>query len=238
MAARDSSAATALQNVPFFKNLDFDDASELAARLVPRRFGAGQVIFHLGDPGGLLYIISRGKIKISYTTTEGQEVVLAILGPGDFFGELALLDDTPRSATAETLGPAETWTLHRDDFIHYITENPAFALHVLQTLAQHIRRLNAQLADIFFLDLPGRLARTLLNLATQYGRENEDGMLIDLALTQTDLAEMTGATRVSINKALGRFRRSGWITVAGRKVTIIDRAAMEDLIAVSGGSPY
>lgn len=238
MAARDSSAATALQAVPFFSNLDSDVAGELAGRLVPRRFSAGQVLFHLGDPGGLLYIISRGKIKISYTTPDGQEVVLAILGPGDFFGELALLDDSPRSATAESLEPTETWTLHREDFIHYITENPAFALHVLQTLAQHIRRLNAQLADIFFLDLPGRLARTLLHLADQYGRKEGTGTLIDLALTQTDLAEMTGATRVSINKALGRFRRSGWIEINGRRVTILDRQAMEDLIEVSGGEPY
>lgn len=238
MAARDNSAATALQNVPFFRNLDLEDATELATRLVPRRFGSDQVVFHLGDPGGLLYIISRGKIKISYNTPEGQEVVLAILGPGDFFGELALLDDTPRSATAESLEPTETWTLHRDDFIHYITENPAFSLHVLQTLAQHIRRLNSQLADIFFLDLPGRLARTLLYLAEQHGRETDDGILIDLALTQTDLAEMTGATRVSINKALGRFRRSGWIRTSGRKVTIHDRAALEGLIQVSGAEPY
>ncbi|MEZ4517707.1 MAG: cyclic nucleotide-binding domain-containing protein [Chloroflexota bacterium] len=86
MTSRGDSAAVALQNVPFFNNLDPDDAKELAGRLVPRRFGAGQIIFHLGDPGGLLYIISRGKIKISYTTPEGQEVVLAILGPGDFLG--------------------------------------------------------------------------------------------------------------------------------------------------------
>jgi CRP/FNR family transcriptional regulator/CRP/FNR family cyclic AMP-dependent transcriptional regulator len=238
MAARDSSAATALQNVPFFQNLNNDDALELATRLVPRRFNPGQVIFHLGDPGGLMYIISRGKIKISYNTPDGQEVVLAILGPGDFFGELALLDETPRSASAESLEATETWTLHREDFIHYITENPAFALHVLQTLAQHIRRLNSQLADIFFLDLPGRLARTLLHLSDQYGRPSEDGTLIELALTQTDLAEMTGATRVSINKALGRFRRSGWIKVNGRKVTIIDEAALRGLIQVSGGEPF
>lgn len=239
MAARDSSsAATALQVVPFFKNLGSADANELAGRLVPRRFASGQTIFHLGDPGGLLYIINRGKIKISYNTSEGQEVVLAILGPGDFFGELALLDDTPRSATAESLEPTETWTLHRDDFIHYITENPAFSLHVLQTLAQHIRRLNSQLADIFFLDLPGRLARTLLHLAEQYGRETDEGILIDLPLTQTDLAEMTGATRVSINKAIGRFRRSGWIKTAGRKVIILNHAALQGLIQVSGGEKF
>ena len=207
----------------------------MAGKLVPRRFGPNQVIFHLGDPGGLLYLISRGKVKISHTTSDGQEVVLAILGPGDFFGEMALLDDSPRSATAVALEPTETWTLHRGEFMTYLSDNPDFTLHVLKTLARHIRRLNTQLADIFFLDLPGRLARVLLNLAEQYGRKMQDGTLIDLSLTQTDLAEMTGATRVSINKALGRFRRAGWIRVNGRRVTVLDRKALEELIEVSGG---
>ena len=235
MAARDSIAAQALQGVPFFANLHEDHAGELAGKLVPRRFGPNQVIFHLGDPGGLLYLISRGKVKISHTTSDGQEVVLAILGPGDFFGEMALLDDSPRSATAVALEPTETWTLHRGEFMSYLSDNPDFTLHVLKTLARHIRRLNTQLADIFFLDLPGRLARVLLNLAEQYGRKMPDGTLIDLSLTQTDLAEMTGATRVSINKALGRFRRAGWIRVNGRRVTVLDRKALEELIEVSGG---
>lgn len=232
---RDSNAVQALQVVPFFANLPDEHATELAKSLVPRRFAPGQVIFHLGDPGGLLYLISRGKVKISHTTTEGQEVVLAILGPGDFFGELALLDDAPRSATAVALEATETWTLHREEFMHYLTDNPDFALHVLKTLARHIRRLNTQLADIFFLDLPGRLARTLLQLAEQYGTYTTEGTVINLSLTQTDLAEMTGATRVSVNKALGRFRRAGWIRVTGRQVTVIDREALQGMIVVSGG---
>ncbi len=109
---RDGNAAQALQNVPFFNNLSEDQAAELAKSLVPRRFGRDQVVFHLGDPGGLLYVISRGKVKINHTTPEGQEVVLAILGPGDFFGELALIDEAPRSATAIALEATETWTLH------------------------------------------------------------------------------------------------------------------------------
>ena len=233
---RSSNAIKALQIVPFFAELSEDHATALADSLVPRRFGPGQVIFHLGDPGGLLYLISRGKVKISHTTPEGQEVVLAILGPGDFFGELALLDDAPRSATAEALESTETWTLHREEFINYLLDNPDFALHVLQTLARHIRRLNVQLADIFFLDLPGRLARTLLHLADQYGDYTTDGTIINLSLTQTDLAEMTGATRVSINKALGRFRRAGWIRVTGRQVTLLDREALIGLTEVSSAA--
>ncbi|RMG99090.1 MAG: Crp/Fnr family transcriptional regulator [Chloroflexi bacterium] len=226
----------ALQTVPFFTNLKAEEAADLARRLITRRFSPGQIIFHHGDPGGLLYIINKGKVKITYSTPEGQEALLAILGQGDFFGELALLDDSPRSATAEAIEPTETFTLHREEFIRYLTSNPDLALHVLHVLAQNIRRLNNQLSDIFFLDLPARLARVLLNLAEQYGKETNEGIRIDLALTQTDLAEMTGATRVSINKALGRFRRANWVAVKGRKFTIVDEEALRNLIQISGGS--
>lgn len=238
MRRRDTLAAQALQSVPFFAKLKEEEATELANRLVLRRFGQGQVIFHHGDPGGLLYIISDGKVKITHSTPDGQEALLAILGNGDFFGELALLDNSPRSATAEALESTQTLTLHRADFRRFLNNNPDFAMHVLQTMAQHIRRLNSQLSDIFFLDLPGRLARTLLRLADQHGRPVEEGILIDLTLTQTDLAEMTGATRVSINKSLGRFRRDGWVKTKGRRFTILDRGALENLIQISGGSIY
>ncbi len=238
MKRQDPQAALALQSVPFFSNLKSDEVGELVGRLVLRRFGVGQVIFHRGDPGGLLYIISHGKVKITHSTPDGQEALLAILGNGDFFGELALLDDSPRSATAEALEPTETLTLHRTDFRRFLASNPDFAMHVLQSMARHIRRLNSQLSDIFFLDLPGRLARTLLRLADEHGHPAADGILIDLSLTQTDLAEMTGATRVSINKSLGRFRRANWVRVKGRRFTILDREALDNLIQISGGSTY
>lgn len=228
-------AVQALQSVPFFNKLGPEEVEDLAKRLVLRRFSPDQVIFHHGDPGGLLYIITKGKVKISHSTPEGQEALLAILGAGEFFGELALLDDSPRSATAEAIENAETLTLHREDFIRHLSNNPDFTLHVLHTLAQHIRRLNNQISDIFFLDLPARLARILLNLAEQHGRQAGTGTVIDIALTQTDLAEMTGATRVSINKALGRFRRQQWVVVNGRKFTIADREALRNLIQISGG---
>jgi CRP/FNR family transcriptional regulator/CRP/FNR family cyclic AMP-dependent transcriptional regulator len=235
MRSASNNAAQALQKVPFFANLSVDEAAGLGEHLVLRRFNTDQIIFHLGDPGGLLYIITAGKVKISRSTPDGQEALLAILGPGDFFGELALLDDSPRSATAEAIEQTETYTLHRDGFMAFIDSNPRFAHHVLYTLAKRIRHLNNQISDIFFLDLPGRLARTLLLLANDHGRREGDAVRIDLSLTQTDLAEMTGATRVSINKALGRFRRNHWIQVDGRHFTILDSQALERLIQVSGG---
>ena len=236
MTTRESSKA--LQTVPFFANLNQADAEHLAKRLVIRRFSPGQIIFHHGDPGGLLYIIISGKVKIAHSTPEGQEALLAILGEDDFFGELALLDDSPRSATAEAIRPTETLTLHRDDFMNFISNNPTFALHVLKTLGRNIRRLNSQLSDVFFLDLPARLARTLLTLAEQHGRVTMEGIVIDLSLTQTDLAEMTGATRVSINKAIGRFRREGWVQTKGRKFIILNEEALRHLIQISGGAIY
>lgn len=238
MSHQKNSATEALLLVPFFANMSPDEADGLAQRLVMRRFSTGQIIFHHGDPGGLLYIVVKGKVKIAHSTPEGQEAFLAILGAGDFFGELALLDDSPRSATAEALAPTDTLTLHREDFIRYIRNNPDFSLHVLQTMAHHIRRLNNQISDIFFLDLPGRLARTLLQLAEQHGRPSDNGLVIELSLTQTDLAEMTGATRVSVNKALGRFRRAKWIKTQGRRFTILDQEALVNLIQISGGSIY
>lgn len=228
--------AQVLKIVPFFNKLNPSEAEALAACLVMRKFGSGQIIFHHGDPGGLLYIVTKGKVKITHSTLDGNEALLAILGQGDFFGELALLDDSPRSATAEAIGDTEALTLHREDFIRFIKGNPDFSLHVLHTLAQHIRRLNNQISDIFFLDLPARLARVLIQLGEQHGRVTTEGILVDISLTQTDLAEMTGATRVSINKALGRFRRSGWVAVKGRKFTITDRQALAEIIQLSGGS--
>ncbi len=236
MVNRSHAATQALQLVPFFNKLTPGEAGNLSRLLVMRRFSSGQIIFHHGDPGGLLYIISKGKVKITHSTPDGQEAMLAIVSVGDFFGELALLDNSPRSATAEALEPTETLTLHRDDFRRFLQDNPDFAMHVLQTMARRIRRLNNQVSDIFFLDLPARLARQLLELADEHGRQTDEGVQIQLSLTQTDLAEMTGATRVSINKALGRFRRAGWVKVSSRKFTIIDEDGLNELIRLSGGS--
>lgn len=233
MGGQPDMAQAALQTVPFFSRLNQEEAAELSSRLVPRRYPAGQIIFHRGDPGGLLYIIVEGKVKITHSTADGQEVMLAILGADDFFGELALLDDAPRSATAEVIETAETLTLHRGEFVRFLEGNPRFAYHVMHTLAKRIRHLNDQISDVFFLDLNGRLARTLLRLATDHGRQTPEGTVIDISLTQTDLAEMTGATRVSINKTLGRFRRARWVRLKGRQLILLDVPALRRLINVS-----
>lgn len=229
------SAINALRSVPFFSELPHTELLELSRSVVRRRYSAGQVVFHLGDPGGLLYVVESGKIKIYLPNSEGQEMTLAILGEADFFGELALFDDSPRSATAEAIEQTWVYTLHREEFIRYIHSNPDFTIRILSTLAKRLRGMNEKISDVFFLDLPGRLARRLLQLSLDHGEKTVEGVLIQLPLTQTDLAEMTGATRVSVNKALSRFRNAGWVSVKGRKITIHNSEALRRLIHFSGG---
>ena len=226
----------AIRNVPYFASLDDSDLTEISRSMIRRKYAVGQVIFHMDDPGGLLYIILDGKVKVYRTNAEGNEAVLAILGIGEFFGELSLIDNEPRSATAEAIEDAQVYTLHRDDFLRFLKNNPAFSIQISSVLAQRIRSMNEQVSDVLFLDLPGRLARKLIQLAQNHGEEQEDGSIyIPISLTQSNLAEMTGATRVSVNKALKVFRDAGWVTVANRKITINDMDALSNRIMISGG---
>ena len=225
-----------IRNVPYFASLDDSDLTEISRSMIRRKYAVGQVIFHMDDPGGLLYIILEGKVKVYRTNAEGNEAVLAILGIGEFFGELSLIDNEPRSATAEAIEDAQVYTLHRDDFLRFLKNNPAFSIQISSVLAQRIRSMNEQVSDVLFLDLPGRLARKLIQLAQNHGEEKEDGSIyIPISLTQSNLAEMTGATRVSVNKALKVFRDAGWVTVTNRKITINDMDALSNRIMISGG---
>lgn len=226
----------AIRNVPYFASLDDSDLTEISRSMIRRKYAIDQVIFHMDDPGGLLYIILEGKVKVYRTNAEGNEAVLAILGIGEFFGELSLIDNEPRSATAEAIEAAQVYTLHRDDFLRFLKNNPAFSIQISSVLAQRIRSMNEQVSDVLFLDLPGRLARKLIQLAENHGETQPDGSIyIPISLTQSNLAEMTGATRVSVNKALKVFRDAGWVTVANRKITINDMDALSNRIMISGG---
>ena len=143
----------------------------MAAALRPRRFRRGETVFHAGDPGDALFIVAEGQVKITLPADDGSEpAILTTIGPGGFFGELALLDGAPRSATAVALDAVTTLVLRRDAFDRLVDEQPALRRALLASLAAEIRRLTAQVEDLHFLDLPGRLARHLLReLARQSG---------------------------------------------------------------------
>lgn len=176
-----------------------------------RRYAKGEVIFLQGDPGTSLFIVESGRVKITLSSPEGAEVVLARLGPGDYFGELALLDGEPRSADAIAVEPSRLLLLPRDAFLHLLQSDPAFALDLLALVCRRLRQDVAVAQDVAFLDVPARLAKALLQLAESEGRPVAEGVALATPLTQTELAGLVGATRESVNKALGCYERQGLI---------------------------
>ena len=216
-----SDQSATLGRVGFFSGLDGDGLRELAAAVRRRTFRAGEVIFHRDDPGQVLYVIRSGRVKICLTGPDGQEIVLALFGAGDYFGELALLDGQPRSASAVAVEPTETLALQRSDFIRAVERYPRIAISVMHVLAQRLRQTDSMVEDLLFLDVHGRVAKKLLELAETHGVRNGEGIRIEMRLTQGELAAMVGASRESVNKVLGYFVDKRFISSEKRKITIL-----------------
>src|SRR5690349_23393655 len=159
--------STYLKQVHLFAGLSDDDIQELASVVKRRTFRSGEVIFHRDDPGQVLYVIKEGKVKISIVSPDGQEISLVVFGKGEYFGELALLDGEPRSADAIALEKVECYTLQRSDFHKAIMKNPKIAIQVLEVLSRRLRRTDKQVEDLIFLDVYGRVAKKLLELADE-----------------------------------------------------------------------
>ena len=209
-----------LAQVAIFAGLDADGLRELAGAARRRTFRAGEVIFHRDDPGQVLYVIRSGKVKIYITSQDGQEVALAVFGPGDYFGELALLDGQPRSASAVAIEPVETYALQRNDFINAVMHHPRIAVQVMNVLSRRLRQTDAMIEDLLFLDVHGRVAKKLLELAELHGARTPEGIRIELRLTQGELAAMVGASRESVNKVMGYFTDKRFITTDKYRITI------------------
>ncbi|MDQ2904699.1 MAG: Crp/Fnr family transcriptional regulator [Ktedonobacteraceae bacterium] len=208
------------KQVSIFGDLTDESIRDLMAVARKRTFRAGEVIFHRDDPGQVLYVIKEGKVKISLVSPDGQEVSLVVFGKGEYFGEFALLDSLPRSADAIALERVECYTLQRSDFHNAIMKNPRIAIYVLEALTKRLRNTDRMVEDLIFLDVYGRVAKKLLELADTHGNEVDDGLLIDMRLTQQELASMVGASRESVNKVLGYFTDKGYISTDKHKVTL------------------
>jgi CRP/FNR family transcriptional regulator/CRP/FNR family cyclic AMP-dependent transcriptional regulator len=195
-----------------------------------RTFAAGAIIFHRGDPGLVLYVIQRGKVKICVTTPEGQEVSLAVLGPGECFGELALLDGQPRSADACALEVVTAAAIQRADFIAACLQHPVIAVQTMQVLSQRLRQTDEMVQDLLFLDVHGRVAKKLLELSESHGVRTPDGIRIEMRLTQGDLAAMVGASRESVNKVMGYLTEKRYITTDKHRTTVTRLAELRHLV--------
>jgi CRP/FNR family cyclic AMP-dependent transcriptional regulator len=213
----------ALRTVPFFAGLGPDALDQVAGGMRSRRFRRGEVIFHLGDPGDALFIIVSGEVKISLPSDSGEEAILVRLRAGDVFGELALLDGAPRSASATALGPVETAVLPRDGFRDLIANEPLVRDALLASLAGELRRLTTHVEELHFLDITGRLAATLVRLANEDGTSLGGGAVqLRTSLTQGDLASMVGSTRQSVNKLLGQFTDDGYLRLERDAIVVTD----------------
>ncbi|MGN6563227.1 MAG: Crp/Fnr family transcriptional regulator [Thermomicrobiales bacterium] len=219
-----------LRRVPLLAVLPDDELDRLAQRARPRQYRAGTIIFHRDDPGAALHIITAGLVKLVLTSLEGREVTVGILRPGDFFGELALLDGGPRSASAIALDAVETLTLDRTPFVAILERQPQMASALLAVLGDRLRRTDELVQDILFLDLPGRLAKQLLALAGEHGVPGAGGTRIDLRLNQSDLAAIVGATRESVNRCLNAYAERGLLRVERDAITILQPEALQDRI--------
>ncbi|HLU99499.1 MAG TPA: Crp/Fnr family transcriptional regulator [Thermobifida alba] len=211
-----------LSKAPLFEALDEEGAAALRSSITEVRLGRGQTLFSEGDEGDRLYVMLSGKVKLTRTSADGRENLLAVLGPGEMLGELSLFDPGPRTASAVAVTDAVLAGLGHDDLRPFIMRQPEVAVHLLKALATRLRRTNDVVADLVFTDVPGRVAKALLDLAQRFGKEGEDGLHVHHDLTQEELAQFVGASRETVNKALAEFALRGWLRIEAKAVVLLD----------------
>jgi CRP/FNR family transcriptional regulator, cyclic AMP receptor protein len=214
----------ALSAIPLFQVLGEDSILATARAGSTRKYAAGQIICYQGDPGDRLYVVVEGLVKVVFTSERGDEMVLNTLGRREIFGELALLDGSPRSASVVAVEPTYVFMLLRTRLLELMRQHPRLADEFLRLLGQLVRRLTEQAGDLAFLDLAARLAKLLLQLAEKYGGA-QDGVL-DRRLTQSDLAAMIGASRPAVNRALQSLAARGLVSVQGHTIKLHDLAGL------------
>lgn len=219
-------AVRLLQVVPFFAGITPANLLPLAAACRLRRYRATQVIFHRGDPGDTLHIVISGGIRILLSAPDGDEILLAYLQPGEFFGELSLLDGLSRSATAIATEDTVTLTLARPEFLPIVERTPALARQIILAMCARLRRTDVLLGDSAFLDVSARLARRLLDLALNRGIPRSADGSAEVRITQTELATMVGASRETVNKELRVLEGRGLLQVQRGKIAIPNPAAL------------
>lgn len=215
-------ALEALRRSPLFQGILPDDLGRLARQMAGRRYRRNEVIFHEGDPGESLHVVVVGRVKITRESMEGDEAIVATVGPGDTFGELVLLDGAARSATATAIEPTETLTMTRQAFSSLVDGSDPFRWQLLGGIAHRLRRLTDQLAEVHFLDLTGRLALQLTRLAEEAAPGQAGNIELRPTLTQSDLAAMVGGTRQRVNQILGDFANEGLVAHDGGRLIVTD----------------
>ena len=211
-----------LAKAGLFQGIADEATDAVAASLVYADYARGETVFTEGEQGDNLYIVLTGKVKIGRRASDGRENMLSVMGPSDMFGELSLFDPGPRTATATVVTDARLASLAHSSLRPWIADRPDIAEQLLRVLARRLRRTNDALADLIFTDVPGRVAKQLLALSERFGSQESDGLRVHHDLTQEELAQLVGASRETVNKALADFASRGWVRVDSRALTILD----------------
>jgi len=211
-----------IRKAPLFTALDDAASASLLANMVSVKISKGTILFAEGDGGDQLYVIAEGKLKLGTSSGDGRENLLSILGPGEMFGELSLFDPGPRTSTATAVTDAKLLSLGQEKLLPWLVENPKVSLQLLASLAQRLRRTNEAVGDLVFSDVPGRVAKALIDLGERFGKKTDEGLFVHHDLTQEELAQLVGASRETVNKALADFVGRNWLKLDGRAVLITD----------------
>ena len=212
-----------------FSSFPGEALGALARQAVIRNIPEREVIFEKGMPGSEMFAILNGRVKISASSEDGKEVIFAILESGDFFGETALLDGLPRSATCTALEPCQLAVIGRNSFIPFLEQHPSLAIHLLSLLSQRLRGADEQMEGVTFFSLTARLARKLLALASEHGDVVGSKIVIAMNLSQHDLASMVSVSRECVNKQLSQWVKDGLISLSPRLIVIEDEARLHSI---------
>ncbi len=205
-----------------FQGVDPSAVQALSATLEAVDFPRAHVIFAEGEPGDRLYIVLSGKVKIGRKSVDGRENLLMVAGPSDMFGELSIFDPGPRTSTATTVTEVSAVSMDRAALRDWINKRPEIAEQLLRVIARRLRRTNNMLADLIFTDVPGRVAKALLQLAQRFGTQEAGMLRVTHDLTQEEIAQLVGASRETVNKALADFAHRGWLRLEGKSVLILE----------------
>jgi len=209
-----------LRTVPIFSELADGDIESLASVATRRRYPKDTVVFYENDEGDSLFMILSGRVKVTILGDDAREVILSMLGAGDFFGEMALLDDEPRSATAIAVEDSELFALQRSDFASVLERKASISTALIRVLSQRLRKANHQISTLALLDVYGRVARVLIEMAQDEGRRLRDGSIAFRRATHQEIANRIGTTRETVTRMMKDLERQGYVRVSGREFVL------------------
>jgi CRP-like cAMP-binding protein len=227
---REQSAVELLRSVPLFADLEEGELERFSHVAVPRSFPAGTRVFHEGDSSDACYIVSEGNFRVTREHSDGRAITLATLGPGEIFGELAMLDGDKRSASAESITDGTLLALPANDVRSLLARNPEIALKLVAGLVRRLRAANARLSRQSFQTVPSRVAGILLQLSRDGQGEDGEETEITIRMNQTDLAQLAGTSRESVSRFLAELERAGVVRSGRGRVTVLQPGKLRNYI--------